>query len=240
MLRKIESLTSTQRDQLIGFLSGFKTDERLDTFKKVLDMRTRYFTVLLENINHPHNASAVLRSCDCFGVQDVHIVDDKANYSANKFVAMGAFKWLDLKKYSRSKQNSKQALQVLKKNGYRIVATVPAGSGVTTLSEFSIDHGPAAFVFGTELTGISSVVANEADEFLTIPTIGFTESLNISVSAAIILQDVTQKLHHSNIDWRISPTEKSKIMLDWLRKSIPKVGLLEERFFNTGIPTSTQ
>ncbi len=215
---------------LIDYLRQFKLDGRLLVFDQVLAARTRYLTVVLENIDHSHNLSAVLRSCECFGVQDVHIIDDHKPLNLHKNVAMGSYKWLTLNKYNQAgTQNTPAAIDVLKAKGYRIVATTPNEPSVT-LEQFNIEEGPVALVFGTERTGISPYVMAQADTFLSIPTVGFTRSLNISVSAAILLQHLMVRLQQSGVLWQLSPSEKQNIMLERLRKTIPKVGLIEKRF----------
>lgn len=218
------------RREYIAFLKSIRSEERLARLEEVLDCRTRYFTVLLENIWHPHNASAVLRSCDCFGIQDVHLVDDHQVYEVNKKVTMGATKWLTLNRYYRQSSNSERALKALKKRGYRIVATTPH-EGAVSLSDFDVTGGPAAFVFGTEMTGISDTVRALADEYLSIPMVGFTESLNISVSVAIILQQLGARLRASEVDWRLPDEERELLLLEWLRKSTQRIGVVEESFF---------
>ncbi|TCO06938.1 TrmH family RNA methyltransferase [Natronoflexus pectinivorans] len=231
MLRKPEELTREQLQKLIEFLKTLKSEERICTFEKVLDQRTNYFTVLMENIDHPHNISAVLRSCDCFGVQNVNLVDDRAEYSVNRKVAMGSSKWLTLTKYTKHQNNKKKALEDLKSKGYRLVVTTP-NPGAVSIQDVDISKGPVAFVFGTELTGVSPEASEMADEYLTIPMFGFTESLNLSVSVAIILQTVTSKLRNSSIHWELSDHEKELVMLNWLRKSTPRNEIIENRFFN--------
>lgn len=232
MLRKVQNLSPVERTELIAYLRSFKWDERLHTYDKVLSRRTRYLTVLMENMDHPHNVSAVLRSCECFGIQNVHLVDDTDRYGVNKKVAMGSSKWLELTKYSHYKNNTEEALKQLRSMGYRLVATTPAQSAVS-INEFDILKGKTAFVFGTELTGISSTVIEQADEFISIPTVGFTESLNLSVSVSIILHHMTNRLYQSGIVYGLSTEEKEIVMLDWLRKTIPKVHLIEKRFFES-------
>lgn len=233
MLRDITSLSASDVNGLIEFLSSFRSEERVEQLSKVLDMRTRYFTVLLENIDKPHNASAVIRSCECFGIQDVHLVDDSGTYGVNKKVVMGSSKWLSLNKYNQEGNNIENALKELKSNKYRLVATVP-NDEAATLDSFDIEKGPAAFIFGTELTGVSTTVRDYADEFVHIPMVGFTESLNISVSAAILLQNLTHRLYKSEIEWMLSDLEKNYLMIEWLRRSTPKIESLENRYFNIG------
>ncbi len=217
---------------LINYLRSFKLESRLEIFDQVLGLRTRYLTVVMENFENSHNISAVLRSCECFGIQDVYLIKDNAPLNFHKYVAMGSYKWLTLNKYNRKKElNSLKAVNDLKAKGYKIVATTPDPNAFS-LTDFNIDEGPAAFVFGTELTGISECIKQKTDHFITIPTHGFTQSLNVSVSAAIVLNTITQKLHSSRVNWSLSENEKQDLMLEWLRKSIPKVDLIEKRFYD--------
>jgi tRNA (guanosine-2'-O-)-methyltransferase len=216
--------------ELIEYLSGFVTSERLQLFKKILDNRTSYFTVVLEDIYQSQNASAVLRTCDCFGIQNVNVIENRNEFNVNKEVALGSSKWLSVRKFDEAPNNSPEAIKTLKKEGFRIVATSPHTND-TLLDDFDIEKGKAAFVFGSELPGISEQIMNEADEFLKIPMYGFTESFNISVSAAIILHHLTDKLRkHSKIEWKLNSSEKEKIMLEWLRNTIKRSDLHEQFF----------
>ncbi|WP_340113226.1 TrmH family RNA methyltransferase [Maribellus mangrovi] len=215
---------------LLTYLSGYLTPQRQDLFNKVLEMRTRYLTVVLEDIYQPQNASAVLRTCDCFGLQDVHIIENRNTFEVNREVSLGSSKWLSLKKYNEKEQNSLQAIKHLKAQGYRIVATTPHTND-QQLHDFDVSKGKAALVFGSELPGITSRIMNEADEFLKIPMYGFTESFNISVSAAIILHHLTLKMRQDErINWQLSDTEKDEIKLEWIRKTIKRSELIEQRF----------
>ena len=218
------------QSELIDYLSTYVTPERLSLFEKILKNRTYYFTVVLEDIYQSQNASAVLRTCDCFGIQNVNVIENRNTFNVNKEVALGASKWLSIRKFTDCKNNSLEAIQTLKKVGFRIVATSPHVND-TLLDDFDIDKGKAAFVFGSELPGISETIMNEADEFVKIPMFGFTESFNISVSAAIILHHLTDKLHKNpNIHWKLTSEEKAEIRLQWLRKTIKRSDLLEQLF----------
>ncbi len=215
-------------EKLIDYLSQFISEERRNKFDEVLKFRTRHITVVLEDIYQPHNASAVLRSCDIFGIQDIHIIENKNAYTVNKDIAMGSPKWLNLFKYRKAENNSLDCITKLKEKGYRIVATTPHENSCT-LDDLKIDK-PIALFFGTELTGISETVKTHADEFVTLPMYGFTESFNISVTAALCLQSLTQKLHKANFNWHLSELEKKEFTLRWLRNSIRKVDLIEKDF----------
>lgn len=224
-------METSDKSELIKHLRSFKLDNRLQVYDQVLNNRTRYLTVVLENIDHSHNISAVFRTCECFGIQDVHVINDQAVFNLHKKVAMGSYKWLTLKKYTKPEQNNSiAAINLLKEKGYRIVATTPDQNAVA-LPDLNIHAGPFALFFGTELKGISETVKENADIFLTIPTVGFTQSLNISVSAAVILQNITGRLRNNNVNWELTENEKQDLMIEWLRKTIPKVELIEERFY---------
>ncbi|HUS87068.1 MAG TPA: RNA methyltransferase [Bacteroidales bacterium] len=217
------------KQQLIEYFQQFVSERRARLFDRILDHRTRYVTVVMEDIFQPQNASAVLRTCDCFGVQDVHIIENRNSYTVNPDVALGSDKWLTLVKYSRTDDNTSEAYSELRRLGYRIVATNPH-KGDVTLEDFDLTKGKTAFVFGTELKGLSSKATNEADEYLRIPMFGFTESFNVSVSAALILHYITNRLRSSPIDWKLNPEEIISLKLEWLRKSIKNADLLEKQF----------
>ena len=217
------------KKELVDFLSEHVTEGRNALFDKVLKDRTKYLTVVLEDIYQSHNASAVLRSCDCFGVQDVHIIENRNEYSVDRDVALGSSKWLSLHKYNEKENNTREALQELKKQGYRIVATTPHTNDVE-LYDFDVTKGKAAIVFGTELTGISDIVKEEADEFVRIPMYGFTESFNISVSAALVLQHLAHEIRRQNAAWKLSEEEMIDVKLQWFKATIKSAELIEREF----------
>jgi tRNA (guanosine-2'-O-)-methyltransferase len=216
--------------ELINHLSQFISERRLALIHEVLNSRTRYFTVLLEDIVQSQNASAVMRTSECLGIQDIHIVENINRYQYNPGVAMGSGKWTHLIKYNKNEHNSLEAIKSLKDKGYRIIATVP-NENCIQLDEFDITKGKAAFAFGSEINGISSVIRDNADEFLTIPMFGFTESYNISVSAAIIFFNVMEKLRKSELNWQLSEPEKNELLFEWLKSSIKKPELIIQNFY---------
>ena len=223
-------LSKNVRQELLDYFSEYLTEHRKSLFQKVIKYRTRHIAVVLEDIFQPHNASAVLRSCDLTGVQDVHIIENRNTYEVNPDVAMGSFKWLDLYKYSDKENNTITAFEKLRKEGYRIVATTPHKDD-KTLDNIELG-GKMAIVFGTELTGLSDIAIENADEYLRIPMYGFTESYNISVSVALTLFTLTEKLRNSSIAWQLSEDEKTDILLEWSRRSIKRSEILEKEFYN--------
>ena len=223
-------LSSEQRQLLTDHFSQYISDHKKDFIEKVLAERTRYITVVMEDIYQSQNASAVVRTCECMGVQDVHIVENQSRYSVNPKVLKGANKWVDLIRYKdRRVNNTETCFKVLRQRGYRILAADPSPDCIS-LNEIPV-HGKLAIVMGNELKGTSGYALNHADEKVRIPMYGFTESLNISVSAAICLNTLLTKVRDSEIDWSLSAEEKSEIRLTWYRKVVKRSELIEHEFF---------
>ena len=212
--------------ELLAHLQTFLTERRKNLFKEVLSMRTRHFTVVTEDVYQLHNTSAVMRSCDVFGIQDLHVVEESLGKGIDKEIAMGAQKWVDIYRYN----SINDSLTALKAKDYQIIATTPHNDA-TLLHDFDVTK-KSAFFFGTEKDGLSDRVLEAADGFLKIPMYGFTESLNISVSAAIILQSVVTKLKQTEIDWGLSEAEKLELEMDWTKKTIKSSEEIIERFYN--------
>lgn len=215
-------------EKLLKYFENYLTDKRKATFKSILENRTRYFTVVLEDIYQPHNASAVVRTCDIFGVQDLHVIENKYVNRVSKYVTKGSQKWITSTRYKTDGDNTKICLNNLKEKGYQIIATTPHNDSCL-LQDFDINK-KTAFVLGAEAEGVSETVKEQADGFLKIPMVGFTESLNISVAAAIILQDVTTKLRNSDLDWQLSTEEKEILYFDWVKKTIKNVDKIEAHY----------
>ena len=211
--------------QLLEHLKSFLTERRLGIFEKVLADRTRHFTVATEDVYQLHNTSAVMRTCDIFGIQDLHVVEEKLGKRIDREIAMGAQKWVDFHRYD----SILDCTGKLRADGYQIIATTPHENG-QLLHDFDITK-KSAFIFGTEKDGLSDAVLNSADGFLKIPMYGFTESLNISVSAAIILQNVVTRLKQSEEVWSLSEDEKLVLELKWVKKTIKSSAEIIERYY---------
>ncbi|WP_397447007.1 TrmH family RNA methyltransferase [Polaribacter sp. R77954] len=214
--------------KLLEYLETYLTSKRKDTFKRVLEHRTRHFTTVLEDIYQPHNASAVVRTCDIFGVQDVHAIENKYVNRISRYVAKGSQKWITSHRYKSDGNNTQMCFKALQKKGYQIIATTPHTDSL--LQDFDI-HKKTAFVFGSEADGVSEYVKDNADGFLKIPMVGFTESLNISVAVAILLHDVTTKLRNSTINWQLTKEEKEHLYYNWVKKTIKNVDEIEADFY---------
>jgi tRNA (guanosine-2'-O-)-methyltransferase len=221
-------LSLEKKQQLYSFLTEFISENKKAKFEEFILQRTRYVTVVLEDIFQSHNASAVLRSCDCFGIQDVHIIENDNKYEINPDVALGSTKWLTLTKYHKAENNTEECLQHLKDSGYRIIATTPHINEVTPES-IPLDQ-KIALVFGTEMKGLTPKAIEMADGFVKIPMYGFTESLNISVSAALFVRSITERLHNSTIPWRLSENDSIDIRIAWAKHVLKKAALIEKEF----------
>jgi tRNA (guanosine-2'-O-)-methyltransferase len=209
----------------LAFLENILTKNRKEKFLKVLANRTKHFTVVVEDVFQMHNASAVMRSCEVFGIQELNVIEERYGKSIDKEIAMGAQKWVDINTF----QSVTACIEVQKSKGYQIIATTPHKNDCF-LNDFDISK-PSALFFGTERDGLSEEILKQADGFLKIPMVGFTESLNISVSAAIILQNLSERLRKSNIKWQLTQNQILEKRLEWARKSIKDIKKIEARYF---------
>jgi tRNA (guanosine-2'-O-)-methyltransferase len=217
---------------LTNHLSQFVSDHKKAFVDRVLDQRTRYVTIVLENIFQSQNASATLRTSECLGLQEVHIVENTAKYHLNIRVLKGADKWLDMHRYrTKGENNTETCFTKLRSEGYKIFVADPAEDGVS-IDEIDINQ-KVALVFGNELRGVSDYAVSHADGKMKIPMYGFTESLNISVSVAISLSTIMKKLRESKIDFRLSDEEKRLIRLEWYKKIVRGSDVIEREFLRT-------
>ena len=212
--------------EILEYLETYLTPRRKSLFEQVLSLRTNFLTVATQDVYQLHNTSAVLRSCDVFGIQNIHVIEERFPKRIDKQIAMGAQKWVDVNRY----KTSRECITELRNKGYKIVATSPHEKSKTP-EDFLLDQ-PAALFFGTEKEGLSEEILANADETLHIPMVGFTESLNISVSAAIILHVLTEKLRKSDVQWQLSEEEKLQMKIKWSKKCIKNSEQILERFLN--------
>lgn len=218
----------TEREQ-VDYLMNFVTDEKNDLFSRLIRERTDYVTVVLEDLFQSHNQSAVMRSADCFGIQDVHVIENRNVYDETSTVSQGAREWLSLYRYGELKNNTQTVIDKLRGEGYRIIATMPHRDDVL-IDDLDLAKGKMAFFFGTELTGLSERVVSQADEFVKVPMYGFTESLNVSVSAALVMYSVMQRLRCSNIAWHLPEAKQTEVLLKWYVKSVKASEAILQRF----------
>ena len=223
------------QDDRYSMLSPFLTEARRERFEEVLNQRMAWVTVVTEDLFNPHNISAVLRSCDCFGIQSAHIIEDSNPYRTSPGVSKGAYKWLDIRRHT----DTVHALEKLKSQGYAICCTTPHTDD-TTPEEVPLEQ-PLALVFGSEGPGISEAAKATADHFIRIPMHGFTESFNISVAAALTLQTITARVRQrADLDWHIREDERIRILGDWAERTVKDApGLLARLKDGTPPPGET-
>ncbi|MBX2966459.1 MAG: RNA methyltransferase [Cyclobacteriaceae bacterium] len=224
---------TNQEQLLLEHFAQYISDHKKQFTEKVLAARTRQVTVVLEDIYQSQNASAALRTCECMGIQDIHIIENTTKYEVNKYVLKGSYKWLSLNRYKQKRINNTEAcFRKLKENGYTLYATAP---GDDNMSVYDVDPctTKAAFIFGNELNGLSAYALAHADHRIKIPMYGFTESLNISASVAICLSAAIERLKHEQEKFGLSVEEKDRLRLDWYRKMVKRSEIIEKEFLRT-------
>lgn len=197
-------------------------------FDRIAAQRTKHLTVVLENVFQEHNASAVLRSCDCFGIQELHVIEKDNQYKVQRDIALGAGRWVDMYNYNLGSEVTQDCISKLKGKGYKIVATSPHAE--KTLHDLDLAQ-PMAFIFGTERRGISAEAEDLSDELVKIPMYGFTESFNISVSVALVLNSIRTRLEQSKLDWKLSEDEAIDLKIKWCKKILNGGDALEKHFY---------
>lgn len=210
----------------LNYLETIITEERKNRFIDILSQRTKHFTIAMEDVYQMHNTSAVMRTCEIFGIQELNVIEEKYGKTIDKEIALGAEKWVDINRFG----TTVDCLKNLKERGYRIIATTPHKDSCY-LEDFDIST-PAALFFGTEKLGLSEEVMEQADGFLKIPMYGFTESINVSSSAAIIIHSLSTRLRNSDIQWQLNEEELLEKRIDWARKSIKDIDFITERYLS--------
>ena len=202
-------------EERLEYMSQFLTDERRGVLERTVNSRTHYMRILTENMFHPQNASAIMRHCEAFGIQQIHTVEDRCRFDPSVNIVRGTQKWVDVEHH----ETTREALAALKAEGYRIVATTPHRCSATPES-FDVTKGKFALVFGTEHAGISEEVIEAADDFLMIPMCGMVESLNVSASAAILIYMLSERIRQSVEGWQLTDDQKLKLLTRWTMSSV--------------------
>ena len=214
-------------DERTAYMTSFLTEERVDVLRRTLAERTRYMTILTENTFHPQNASALIRHCEAFGLQDLHTVETLCKFNPNVNIVRGTDKWVDITRH----ESTAEAIASLKGAGYRLVATTPHRESCTP-ETFEVERGKFCLVCGTEHTGVSDEIIESADEYLRIPMCGMVESLNVSASAAILIYMLSQRMRLcSAIDWQLNKRDRIDVLFRWIMSSARDAERVLERQF---------
>jgi tRNA (guanosine-2'-O-)-methyltransferase len=213
----LDALEPTRKESLTSYLETFVSGNKRGQMHEVLDHRTRHVAVVLENIYQPHNAAAAVRSCECFGFQDLHIIEAKTKHVINRNVTMGGCKWVSMHHHKNDQGGTEAVLTQLKASGYRIAAT-SMRPGCVPLEALDLSK-PVALCFGTEEKGLSEEAHELADMFVQIPSFGFTQSFNVSVSVALSLSSIRNRLEKSELAWQLTFEDRQNLYLTWLMKT---------------------
>ncbi len=187
------------------------TSERKKKYEQVVSKRQKGIVVVIENISDPHNAQAVCRSCDAFGIDDVYFIFEETDrFNPKKKGAASsatANKWLNFHEYA----TTKECFNDLKKNGYTIIGTALDESAENIFSA-RFDNNSIALVFGNEHAGLSDTARSLCDRTIFIPMRGMIQSLNLSVTAALCMYEVTRQRMPNMERYIISSEKQSEIM----------------------------
>jgi tRNA (guanosine-2'-O-)-methyltransferase len=204
------------------------TPNKVNMFERIAPQRTKHIVVALENIQQDHNASAIMRTMDCLGFQELHLIEKNNNYQFQRDIALGAARWLDVVQHQQEPEPVLDSIAHLRQKGYQIVATSPH---VKASTPQNIDLSqPIALFFGAEKHGISEELSANADTFLHIPMHGFTESFNLSVSAALVLSALRTRLEASKIDWLMSEQQSTALKIAWCERILNGGPQLAQKF----------
>jgi len=193
------------------------TKERLSKIERVVSNRQSGLIVVIEDIHDPHNAEAIMRTCDAFGVQNVYWIFDQEKYYNPKRVgaasSSSANKWLDFKIF----RSSEACFKELKKKKYQIVATI-LDEKAKDIFQYDLINKNLALVIGNEHRGISKVAQKYATTKLYIPMRGMVQSLNVSVTAAICLFEITRQRMESGKTFELNNTEHKRLIKSFCKK----------------------
>jgi tRNA (guanosine-2'-O-)-methyltransferase len=221
-------MNSEENTYVLQRFQEILTPNKVALFNRIAAQRTRHLSVVLEDIFQEHNASAVIRSCDCFGIQDLYAIEDKNKYVLQRNIAKGSGRWIDLHRFANKDTASMDCLNHLREKGYKLVATSPHINAYTP--ETLPIENPIALIFGTERRGITESIIANADYHLTIPMYGFTESFNLSVSVAVILQTLRNRLEKETFPWKLSMEEQRALQIIWSTRILNGGEALEKQF----------
>lgn len=186
------------------------TEERIDKMRQIAAARTRHYTFVLEDFNDPHNISAVMRTCECFGLQDVHVIEEARKFRASSAILRGAGKWLTLHRWA----TRQECLDYLRKEGYRIAVA----SSKAQTSFHQADMAPKTAIYmGTEFFGPSGHILENSDLVFRIPQHGFTESLNVSVCAGMLVFHLDQHMEtNGRSNFTLPIPERDALVQTWV------------------------
>jgi len=187
------------------------SEQRKERLERTVNNRLSGLTIVAEGTHLRHNLSAIIRSAESFGVADVHLISSEKQKMSG--AAKGAEKWVDMNIYN----NTEQCFETLRERGFKIfVADLQEDS--FTPETLPITE-PVAIVMGTELVGVSEQAKALADGSIMIPMYGLTQSLNVSVASACVLQRLSTRMREAGVG-EMSPEAKQELLANWLNRDL--------------------
>jgi tRNA (guanosine-2'-O-)-methyltransferase len=180
--------------------------ERRERIERVVAARTRDLLCAIEEVHDPHNLSAVVRTCEGLGLQELHAVPEKATgFRLHRKITQDADKWVDVKLH----RGTEALFSVLRAGGYRVYGAAPAARAA---SLYDLDFtGRVCVLFGNEHRGLSAGALARCDRLFVIPMRGFVRSFNISVAAAIALSWAVEARRRAGAPEGLAPAESAAL-----------------------------
>lgn len=211
--------------ELQEYIENFLTKERKAILKKIIEKRTNHLVFVAENLIDEHNIHAIIRTSECFGLQDFYNIPFKGNLKKNRSVTRGALQWTHIYEFLDEKDPIVSCIEHLKSIGYKVYATSSNLESTYTPQTLPIDD-KVAIIMGNEHLGVSEKALDLSDGVIEIPMYGFTESFNVSVAAGLICQPIVERIRTSEINWGFDPNIKKNLYYEWIWHSVKKPDIL--------------
>ena len=192
------------------------SDKRAERFRQVLMRRTKRLAVVVEDCHDQHNATAIIRSCDAFGVDTIYIVSSFQKFKVNKQVSRGTHHFMEIKVH----KSIEEAYRILRNDGYLIYASSLTSEKIinTEALQKIYNSQPLAIVFGEESSGLSEKATKLADGNFMIPMAGFAQSLNVSVALAVTVFALRGQELCQDADGNLTEAEQLQRYTKWVKR----------------------
>ncbi|MFN8674318.1 MAG: TrmH family RNA methyltransferase [Candidatus Sericytochromatia bacterium] len=212
------------------------TEARKNKIFDVSSNKTEHITVVLDRLKDPKDISAIIRTCECFSINSIHIIENKEKYLVNKKVSRGSFKWIKIIKYNEIRKSEQvDCITYLKEKGYKIVHFLEKNLSVTnfnipitSMDDLDLKQ-KIALVFSDNNNEIENFIPS--DELVFIKKINDNFDFNISLNVSIILHNLVYLLNKQKIAFKLTPEELLDLRLDWLKTELVAYNIYQERFF---------
>ena len=228
MIETVAKLKQEERERLFEFLSDRLTPHKRQLFEDKVQKRTNHIAVCTENLRENHNASALLRTADGFGVNRVFALEAQHPFDIQPPISKRAEKWLSITQYDDGEDRQEKMIADIKAKGYELWAAMPAQDAVS-LYDMPLEK-PVCLVFGNEVHGITPELEKACDGRFTIPMKGYVESFNVSVSLGICLGVLDYRL--KNQEHNLSESEQLQLKIKWAMETLPGGASIVEHYLS--------